>query len=216
MSLPQPAHLDMTSPFDISFDISFHSQFPQLEHTSDLSLDVPGPSGSQEGSISGPRYLPMAGWFPAYEAATGSNTVTYETSSIVLDGHYLPSSTEIPVYESATGSNVMMSANPAVLPDEHLPDTENEIPDYEPATGSNVAASATPHVVLHEYYRLPGTEDKILDRLLQVSEDSKPGRKTFKCTSPGCTSAPFTGKFQAYTHVCKHLNIKKLYGCVAW
>ena len=105
----------------------------------------------------------------------------------------------------------------ASFPDYHyLPVNLFPQPEYEPATASNVTTPVTPAVIFHEYYRLPGKEEEILDTLLEVSEVSKPGRKTFQCTWPDCTSRPFTGKCQAHTHVCQHLGFKKLYGCVAW
>lgn len=100
--------------------------------------------------------------------------------------------------------------------DAHLPVNWFHQATLNHATGSNSATPASPVIRLHRHFRLPGTEDEILDELLETTEVSEQGRKTFQCTWLDCTAVPFTGKSQAYTHVRKHLGVKKLYGCAAW
>ena len=73
----------------------------------------------------------------------------------------------------------------------------------------------TPGVV-HEYRRIPDTEDDKLDQCVQTCKSSDPDRMVFRCIWPGCTVVPFTVKCQAYVHVRKHLGIRKLYECVVW
>lgn len=98
------------------------------------------------------------------------------------------------------------------------------VDDFQQPGSSNIRIgrlSTTPAPQLttnhhHEYHRIPGTEDEILEGWLNTPETPNLKRKTFQCMWPGCTEEIFKRKNEAFAHVLKHLGITKLYECVGW